>query len=45
MQTKIGNLGREGGTQVALTTDTVYVVQLNNSGPALGTSTLYQWAR
>lgn len=45
MQTKVGSLGQEGATQLAVTADSIYAVQMHNSGPALGTSSLYKWAR
>jgi hypothetical protein len=45
MQTKVGSLGQEGGQQIAVTADSVYVVQMNHSGPAIGTASLYKWAR
>jgi hypothetical protein len=44
-QSKVGSLGQEGGEQVAVTADTVYVVQTNHSGAAINTSSLYKWAR
>jgi hypothetical protein len=44
-QTKVGSLGQEGGEQIAVTADTIYVVQTNHSGPAINTTSLYKWAR
>ncbi|HVY32479.1 MAG TPA: hypothetical protein VHB79_38340 [Polyangiaceae bacterium] len=45
MQSKVGSLGQEGGEQVAVTADGIYVLQMNHSGPAINTSSLYKWAR
>lgn len=44
-QSKVGSLGQEGGEQVAVTADSIYVVQMNHSGAAINTSSLYKWAR
>lgn len=45
MQTKVGSLGHEGAQQISVTADSVYAVQMMNSGPAIGTASLYKWAR